>query len=426
MNTKNSKKEPILTKGLNGQDSNQIDGLSIDHIKALIDHQQLSPGIAESFLQQTIENHEKSQALCKFIQQNPNYTKTEIESFANSLIKKTMDEQIEEAQKFAQFHNELIHNWEKSLEVFNKSNKQEIGFFNEANIEDSFGMSRQVTDLVSRLKEILETSQLIIENNMYIIHGEIKDSYGNDIILKYKLNTSNQDEADKLHKTYKAIMTTKGLKIFMGCWKKANEHYGLSYSCPMIEIMKITSSQERISTFSVKEKQEHWDIIKMLEGTILYLERNIQKGKKGITQWIEQRLLEVLGGEKEKNNLYPDIIAINVLKLQPDIKFFPAIFKNNTLGLHPNDVFLAFYIQNRASQFNKGESWLTIDWQLLYYLSGLQQTSTANKRLAKSKIKNKIKALKTKSIIEEWSEYPDGIRVMPKSQKKLLKNNLTT
>lgn len=422
MNTKKPKKEPKLIKGLNGPDSNQIDGLSIDHIKSLINYKQLSPGLAESVLQQIIDNNEKSEAFQNFFQQKPNYTKLEIETFASSLTTKTIDEQTEEAEKFAQFHNEIINNWEKSLEIFKKSNKQEIGFFTNANIEDSFGMSRQVTDLVSRLKEILEVSQLIkTRDGFFIIEGKIKDSYGNDIILKYELNTYNQDDANKFHKDYKTIMTTKGLKIFMGCWKQANEHYGLSFSCPMIEVMKATASEERTSTFSVKEKQEHWDITKMLAGTRLYIEKNIQKGKSNIIQWLEQPLIEILGGEKEKNNSYPNIIAINVLKLQPDIKFFPAIFKNNTLGLHPNDSYLAFYIQNRANQFNKGDSWLTIDWQLLYFFSGLQQTSNTNKGLAKTKIRNKMKTLKTKSIIEEWSEYPDGIRVMPKTQKKIIK-----
>ena len=108
MNVKNLKKEPILAKGLDASEDDRIDDLSINHIKALIDHQQLSPGIAESFLQQTIENHEKAQEFAKFFQKNSDYTKLEMENFANSLITKTIDEEVLKAQKFVQFHSEPI------------------------------------------------------------------------------------------------------------------------------------------------------------------------------------------------------------------------------------------------------------------------------------------------------------------------------
>ena len=87
------------------------------------------------------------------------------------------------------------------------------------------------------------------------------------------------------------------------------------------------------------------------------------KSKESI-QWIEQPLVEVFGGERllESEDKYPDAIAIRVLMPKMGGKsFVPALYKNSTLLLNPNDLYLAYIVQTRASQMERGERELFFD-----------------------------------------------------------------
>ena len=218
-------------------------------------------------------------------------------------------------------------------------------------------------------------------------------------------------------------MLKKGVKKWMGYWKEANEQRNVEFQARMTEIMKRTSGKDRKTTYSVKEKKEHWEITKMISRTILHKERLIpivNSRKKKELIWIQQPLMEIIGGKKEVGN-YPSVIAVRLLKNQQhDIKFFPAIFKNTTLQLHPSHCYAAFYIQNRASQSQKEK--IKLDWPFCFELFHLEKTALKNIHAAKQEVRNGLNEFKANSIISNWEETPNQIWVAPIRDKKIQLN----
>jgi hypothetical protein len=150
-----------------------------------------------------------------------------------------------------------------------------------------------------------------------------------------------------------------GLKVWLAHWLMANKQGRVEYSCPMIEMMKLIADEDRESFFSVKEKEEHWALTKILGMSKLSRERKIKKRGTDteVVQWVEQPLVEIIGGEKEMTaeDKYPTAIAVRVLMPRMDKKgFAPSIYKNTTLSLSPSDMFLAFKLQTRATQMSWG------------------------------------------------------------------------
>ncbi len=411
-----------LPKLIKTDGNTQIQDLSKDNIQTLVNSNQLSSQEGKTYLYFSDRANQISQQVIQYTQQYPNHTLQEIKNFLQNIKPQLTKEEI---QEFIKIHTSIINNWDKNFEMIKQQETQEQSLFNNVNIEEETGIVRQMTDPMNRLKELLETAKVKLSNDKFIFEGKIKDSFGSEILLVYELNASSEQDAHNLSEQYKKIMLTKGLKIWMGHWRTANQYLSLTFTCPMIEIMKATSDEERKANFSVGEKQEYWDITKQLAKTELIYEKKINKGKKEKTIWLQQPLLEILGGEKETNESYPDIIVICVFKPQFNIKFFPAIYKNSTLLLHPNDIGLAFYIQTRASQFGKGEKILKLDWPLLFYQSGLTKTAESSQRIAKSRIRKKLEELKQDNIIEEYEEYIGGIIIKPKVQQKSKKSEIT-
>ena len=400
----------------------QIKNLSSENIQTLVRSSQLSTEQGESYFQFTNKAGVISQQVINYGKQNPNHTPQEAQDFIKNLNHELTEKNI---QEFTQVHNALINNWEIHYEIIKQQETQESGIFNNVNTEEETGIVRQLTDPMNHLKELLEAAKLKKVNDVFVFEGKIQDSYGVEIILRYELNASSEEEAYELCEKYKKMMLTKGLKIWMAHWKTANQHHSLTFSCPMTEIMEAISEETRTARFAVGERQEHWTITQKLAKTELSFEKIIKRGNKDKKQWFQQPLLEILGGEKETTESYPDIVAICVLKPQFNIKFFPAIYKNNTLRLHPNDTGLAFYIQTRASQYGKGEKDITINWPLLFFHGGLEKTSQTSMRTAKARIRKKIKELQDKEIIEKYTEYIGGIIVTPKTQQKSKKTKIT-
>ena len=290
----------------------------------------------------------------------------------------------------------------------------EIRLFSDINIHDSFGIPRQITDPYSKMKHVLEIAELKSDKNGYYIRGETLLSNGDKLALEHDFNTHSKEDALSSFETYKECMLSKGLRAWMAYWKMANENGNTEYTSSMIKIMeKVSDADRSASFFSQKEKNDFWLTTRMLTNTRIKIEKSIDKKM----QWIEQPLIEILGGERENDKTYPDVVQVSLLR-KPHVKFFPAVYKNSTLNLHPKETNLAFYIQTRAAQLEKGNRIIRMDWPMLFSYGGVEKTAKSNSRMAKSNIHKKIKKLIEEGIVEAYSEYPSGLMITPKIQKK--------
>ncbi len=418
MKEKNKLQKPVLIKEKNGD--YQIDNLSLEHINTWIEEKRIPKKLAKLYID-TIKNmNQDMNSKCKtymdFLKNKPNPSKQELKNLFKSMTAPSVIQFQEDIKNIANFQRYLVENFEKltnALEV-------NTGLFNFVNLDETFGISREMTDSVSYLKELINNATIEqYDDGSFFIKGKEKDSYGEHILVKYELITSSENEAKRLFKRYKKRMHEKGLTIWMAHWKIANEQGNIEGQVKMIDVMKECSDEDRTSSFSVKEKKDHWSDTLMVSRTTISKERVITKKgcKKDSTLWIEQPLLEILGGEKEIDD-FPTIIARRLLRQHDNVKFFPAIFKNTTLQLHPSDVNLAFYIQNRASQYQ--EKKLKLDWPLLLELGNLEKTYISNPRVAKKEIRNKMRRFVERGILENWEETAVQIWVTPSPQ--IIKN----
>jgi hypothetical protein len=290
--------------------------------------------------------------------------------------------------------------------------------FNNIDKNKDMGIVRALVDSLYHLEKILSDMKLSnLYENVYLAKGSIINSKGETISLEYTFHATSSSNALSALEEYKSIMIKKGLRTWMAYWCTANQKGCLEYKCSLTEVMKWTSGETRESYFSQKEKEEFWSLTKMLEMTKLSrskVEKRLNKTKeKSFIQWIEQPLIEVCGGERPLDGNCPINLAVRVL--MPNIgkkSYVPASYKISTLSMNPNDIYLAFIIQTRASQM--GHEDLFFKWDYLFEIGNLQQTAVSNPRTAKSKIRLKMDKLKKVQIVDSCDVQDNGLTIYPK------------
>lgn len=412
-----SQEKPMMTRDLNG---NCQYIFSAEHVKTWEEKEVMPKELANYFFEKLKRTHEEHLKAQEFKKTHPQASQETLGVFLNA---QKIKESSQDAEMSAKFHDFLSNHWNHLLSNLEDKNSKDAIFENIEN-DDRIGIVRLITDSIYHLNKLMLASSLErLYENIYEAKSEIKNSKGEGISLVFSFPASCDEEADKIFEDYKRIMTNKGLKIWMAHWGLANERGKTEYSCPMTEIMRMLSADGRQAHFSVKEKQEHWAITKMLGMTKVLREHTVRKKgtKTFVTRWMEQPLLEILGGEKETEtaNKYPELIAVRVLAPQPDMKgFVPAVYNKETYRLHPSDVYLAFAIQTRAAQRNRGDAQLKFDWKFLFEFGNLEGTAQSNQRVAKAITRKKMNRFRQKEIIEDWNEDVGGMRITPKIQKK--------
>jgi len=397
-----------------------------EQIKALVDSGYIPKELGEWELKHIEEINKKHKEMHEFKKNNPNMSPDE---FMNHFFKKghlSTDETIkfyEDTALGGLFLKFILENKHLLTGDVTDPNKLTAALFKNVDPNTSFGIERFMTDSIYHLENLLKEMELMhIHSTVYEAIGCTSNSKKEEIKLSYIFHASSKEEAENLLAEYKKTMATKGLKIWMAHWLMANETGKLEYACPMIEVMKRVAEEDREAFFSTKEKEEHWAITRMLGTSKLRRERKIKKRGSGkeVVQWIEQPLLEILGGEKEleTDNKYPNLIAVRVLVPMDEKGFVPAIYNNSTILLRPSDVFIAFKIQTRAAQRGHGTKTLRFDWDFLFEAGNLQATAISKKAVAKAQTRKKMDRLKENKIIEEWEENLIGMDITPKQQKK--------
>jgi hypothetical protein len=400
---------------------------SPSHIKMLADLGKIPQELADWFFKDYEAKLQEHMEMTEFKKNNPNIS---AEAWSNNFFKegplspeetaKIYEDMALGAQLFMRLlQNRHLLNNEALVPIASQQS-----LFEGINLEEEFGIANCISNSLYHLEELLKTMVLTnLYETVYEAKGSVKNTKGEAISLIYSFQASTLEEAERLVKEYKSTMLTKGLKVWLAHWLMANKQGRVEYACPMIEIMKLIADEEREAFFSVKEKEEHWALTKMLGMSKLSRERKIKKRGTGtdVVQWVEQPLVEIIGGEKEMavEDKYPASLAVRVLMPRMDKKgFSPAIYKNSTFSLSPSDMFLAFKLQTRAAQRDRGNQNLHVDWDFIFEAGNLQTTALSNQRGAKAKARKKMDRLRESEIIEKWDEELMGVCVTPKKQKR--------
>ena len=422
-----AKVEPKMTKDASGNCQYLF---SSEHVEIWGKKGAMPKELVDTFFEQLKKGYEQHLKMKEFKEKNPNSSHEDLMNFLGvprTLSPEESEKILEEGRRSIKFHEFLCKNWGKLIDSLEEENHH-AGLFDNVEDDDKLGIARLVTDSMYHLNKLLKEASLEnLYDNLWEAKSEIKNSKGEGISLVFSFHASSEEEAGKTFEEYKKTMIGKGLKIWMAHWGLANDQGRTEYSCQMIDVMKMLAVDDRQAHFSVKEKQEHWAITKMLGMTKVLREQTVRK--KGtntfITRWMEQPLLEILGGEKEAEtgDRYPELITVRVLAQQADMKgFVPAIYNKETYRLHPADASLAFVIQTRAAQRNRGETELNFDWKFLFEHGNLEGTAQSNQRTAKAITRKKMDKFQEKEIIEGWDEESSGMRIIPMSQKKKAQN----
>ncbi len=390
-----------------------------EDFKELIESGKMPKELGDWYLQYIDEKNQKFKRWQKFLADNPNMSEedkwTHFYGPARTL---SLEESLKTYAEMANLGH--IHNimWGlKSANLVKQADPQEIlesniQLFKNIDHDDNFGISYGNANVMYYLSGLIDNEPLHEYADNWKAKGSTVDSYGRKINLEYDFKASSKEDAVRVVKEYKDMMTTKGIQTWMAYWKIANVSGRPEFTCPLIAIMKCLSIETRKNRFDPEERQRFWNITKTLQKTRISMERYVRtdaKGKK-IMQWIEQPLIEILGGEKEEeaSEKYPLTISVRIRSAQLGSKeFAPALYKNEILKLNPNDAYLAFALSTRYGQKKESSDF---DWDYIFGLGGLQGTAKTNPREAKIKARKKLTRLKKANILDGIKENGNKVR----------------
>jgi hypothetical protein len=292
----------------------------------------------------------------------------------------------------------------RAVEALLSEDEIQPQFYQNIDSAQEFGVSRFLADRMAYLSRLLENTVLThIQDSTYLVSAEIKDRNGNALKLEHRFKATTGAEAQKIYEKISSQLAGTQQKIWLACWRLANELCRYTYTCQLTDLMKITYPN-RDSYFSVSERTEFFEHLKGLEQTkILFSIPEINsKRKKALRKTFEIHLLEIrerLGGEEDK---YPQQITLSIMNHLPNpgkMAFVGTAFKHQTLELHADDTALATWIQTIKSQ--RKEDTLQVERDFLIQLAGLQKTDQSNKTVANRQLVAKLTRLVEKGILEE-------------------------
>lgn len=407
-----------------GKESESIGPISIEQIKVLVESGILPQEAWDHYCQFMKKTADRFEEIKKLKERNPDLSQEKLleKLFPlKELTKEEIVELYEDTAHSVQFLKFLLEN--RHLLETKKYNRT---LFNNVDVnKGSMGIVQALSDSLYHLNKILNGMMLQhLYEHQYTAKGSTENTLGETITLEYEFRASSAKDAQDALEEYKNIMVKKGLRTWMAFWCSANEKGRVEYKCTLTEVMKWTAGEDRDSYFTQKEKEEFWNLTRMLEKTKLSRSKKVKKsGKTGDREfiaWIEQPLVQIVGGYRPAENDEKLPLSIDVRVLMPKMQnngFAPALYSTSTLKLNPNDFLLAFLSQTRATKRGRGTKDLYHDWEMIFEAGNLQKTATYNPREAKAKARKKMARIQERGIIENWSEDLRGIHVIPKKQK---------
>lgn len=408
--------------------------ISPDELKKKVEAGIIPKELSDWFINHVREENRRFKEWQQFIKDNPDMPEEErlaqFEGLPRTLSKEESLKWYEEAVNIATFN----HLWITSMG--DGDVKQTImgalpapgkQLYQNAELDDYFGVANAMAGIVYHLIDLLKLKKPTKTlKGIYEAIGTITISYGQNVSLEYQFVASSLKEAEAMVEKYKKIMKTSGLKLWLATWKEANICGSVEFTCPYVDILSCMSDKRRQSYFSVKEKQENWEVMKLLKRTTIKSSQQLAQTKrvrKITRRWIEQPMVNILGGEEEvdvkgyegawQEAKYPRMVTLRLLNTPNKKDFAPIFYKNSTLGLDPNAILLAFNIQTRAWQLRshpKKES--NPDWKTLFSLGNVEKTAKKNPSAAKAIIRSKMEDYKEDGIIADYTATKAGITIV--------------
>ena len=383
---------------------------SSEQLKTLIEHGYIPKELGEWELKSVGEKLSKNQEMYEFKKNNPDIPQ---EDFLKHFFKEgplSPEETVkfyEDTAKGAELFKLMLEN--KDLLQPGALDDLPSKFFRSLQAGE-FGIARLVSDPLNQVPQLLKnrTSPELIKEDIYLIKWECDNSSGDKIRLEYRFRSNNQEEADKQAFAFVQRLTGRQKKVYESCWAMANQKMRRTYTCDLVDLMKIASpARKNGSPFSVKERVEFYqDLLDLSQTQFIISKKQSKKTKK---DRIESFLLPFItihkfteGESNKESEKYPNQISLSVLHnpLYEDEVLYNvgAGIKYKTLELHSDDVQLAEWIQIRKNQLmNEEKKYIEIDREYaikLANLSGIKHTGMANKRLL-----DKFDRIKQKGII---------------------------
>lgn len=364
------------------------------------------------------------QRLKKFKESHPDALIEDLCRVAGGIGRTSAEDGLLRCMAQKELHDFMVNNWESLVMPFLPGSQ----LFTDVNANKNFGVSRIEADPLYRLWDLLDNMTAIqIGENDFKARGAVKNSQGLCIVLEYDFKAKNQRDADEIVHKYKKMMLSKGLRTVLAFWKEANLKGRPSFNCYLSEVMN-HCVEGRKSYFNDEERKEFWGTIRALAATKFRLEwpakKNVRRlpqdrsgNKTSSLEWIEQPLMQIHGGEKKTDEGCPVRLNCTVLTQKAaDAKFFPAIFSNKTLQLHPSDIYFGVVIQTRASQTGGKE--ITYDWHFTFKIANVEGQAKTNPRAAKNLVRKKLGKFRDSELIENWREDRSSVHITPLSHKR--------
>ena len=288
-------------------------------------------------------------------------------------------------------------------------------FYRNIDLSEEFGVSRFLTDRMAYLSRLLERMSLeYVEDCLWVLASEIKDSRNNSIRLENRFRATSPEEAERLYAKISSQLAGIELKIWLACWRVANELRHSTFTCRLSKLMN-TAYPGTCSSFSTADKTTFFIHLRNLESTkfLFTMPCGMKRGK-AMSRTIEIPLLRVVARVGHGVGRYPEQLTVSLMNLDADVgkmAYVGAAFKNRTLELHSDDTQLAAWVQTRKSQ-RRGESFLQVGLGFLLAQGGLARTAISNRRHAKRLLKNKLQRLQEKGVICSFSDCPGDMMLL--------------
>ena len=290
-------------------------------------------------------------------------------------------------------------------------------------------MTKSVADGLANLPELIYEAKFEpLMDNTWRLSAKIKgkskgQSNERGIDLEYNFLASSQEEAERIAESYKDTLRKGGLKALLCYWKKASDTGLVTYSCPLREVMEL-SSPKRNSYYNMEERKRFWALTRILENTKMVIPFQQKKNNKKVIVRAEHRLLEVLGRSVEEEDGCP--IEVKVRLVDPavfeDKTQIATAIANNILTLDENDILLGFSLEVRASQRRDFDT-IRVDNNYLLEKGNLSKTAETNPRVAKKRGRDKLDRLEKAGVgVVSWEENTNGEIIIQKKKRENRKN----
>lgn len=289
--------------------------------------------------------------------------------------------------------------------------------------ENCFFIAKVLTDRLRYIPELLKKSEVFTlpheGNSRYLIRSskELTKDIG-EIGLSHAFTLPPGQTIEDYFNQYIDDMQA-AIKFLLAYWAVATAMGNYQYLTPITTIIAVTTSKDRKSSISIKEKKRFWALSKLLGSTQFVFKCKIGDEYINFNRpLLDLSITASFSKDQEISKGYPDKVMPCVLS--PELKeaaLRVTEISKGTLLLNKENIFFALYPQARASQISKN-TFTEIDEKFAMEQAGLSRTYKSNPRMARKILKEKLKAIEEANAISGFEVSKKGTIKMNFRQTK--------